>query len=105
MVSTKKNTDATFQVLKNSDDYMTLSDGEIRTLSLLSSDSNGLVEMSSIYSVDDDIVVKSGPLLGQEARIISLNKRKGRAKVSLNFCGSERVVELGVEMLNKQIKI
>ncbi len=42
-------------------------------------------------------------MLGQESRIISVNKRKGRVKFRVNFLGSERVVELGLEMITKSI--
>ena len=37
--------------------------------------------------------------MNMEGRIISINKRKGRAKVKLNFIGDERVIELGVNVL------
>jgi transcriptional antiterminator NusG len=93
--------DADFKLLENNGEYLTLSDQEVKTLSLLDGDANGLVDMSRLYIDGDRVHVIEGPLKGQEARITEVNKRKGRAKVKIDFCGSERIIELGVELIEK----
>jgi len=96
-----KATDASFTVLRNEGDYLTLSDQEVRTLKLLDQKQDGLVDMSRVYMEGDKIHVIDGPLVGQEVRIIEVNKRKGRVKVQIDFCGSVRIIELGVEVIEK----
>lgn len=57
------------------------------------------VGFSNILMENGKIVVADGPLVSLEGRIISINHRKGRAKVSLDFMGEQRTVELGVSVL------
>lgn len=94
-------TEASFRILKNDDTFLTLKEGEIETLGLIDPNEDGLIDITKIYKDGDAITVVSGPLSGQEARIVSVNKRKGRAKVRLGFCGQERIIELGIEVIEK----
>lgn len=93
--------DADCKLLKNDGEYLTLSEQEVTTLSLLDRNNDGLVDVSKIYIDGDKVQVTSGALVGQEARIVEVNKRKGRAKVKIDFCGSERIIELGIELIEK----
>ncbi len=97
-----RSANAKFRILRNEKDCLVLTEEEVKTLSLLDKDNDGIINMSTGYMDGDHIVVTSGALMGQEARIVSVNKRKGRAKVRVNFCGSERIIELGVELIEKQ---
>lgn len=54
---------------------------------------------SDVLVENGNIVVVDGPLKSMEGQIISIDKRKGRAKVSLRFMGEERVIELEVNVL------
>ena len=96
-----KATDAKFQILKVEGEYQTLSNQEVKMLELLDQDASGLVDRSSLYIDGEKVIVTEGPLKGQEAMIVSVNKRKGRAKVKIDFCGNIRIVELGVELIEK----
>lgn len=96
-----KAAEANFKLLQNDGEYLTLSEQEVLTLNLLDQDQDGLVDISTIFIDGDQVQVISGALMGQEARIVSVNKRKGRAKVKINFCGSERIIELGIELIEK----
>lgn len=96
-----KASDANFKLLQCEGEYLMLSEQEVRTLNLLDQEHDGLVDMSKIYMDGDVVHVVDGPLVGQEARIVEVNKRKGRVKVRLDFCGSVRIVELGVEVIEK----
>lgn len=95
------NVEVNARVLRNEDTFLTLTPQEVDLLSTLDSEASGLMDISEAYYEGDQIVINNGPLMGQEARIVSVNKRKGRAKVKLSFCGSERIVELGVRLIEK----
>lgn len=57
------------------------------------------VGYSSVFVENGKVVVVDGPLVSLEGQIISVNLRKGRAKVKLTFMNEPRVVELGINML------
>ena len=88
-------------ILRNGEEILTIKDDELRIIERLTNNSRDLIEISSIYKENDKIKVLDGPLVGLEGRITSLNPRKGRAKVKLNFIGEERIVELGIEIVDK----
>jgi len=58
-----------------------------------------LIGYSDILINNKKVIVVSGPLTSLEGQIISVNKRKGRAKVQLSFLGELRTIELGVNLL------
>ena len=47
----------------------------------------------------DRVVIFDGPLKELEGNIVSINKRRNRAKVRLKFMNELRTVELGLMML------
>jgi transcriptional antiterminator NusG len=57
--------------------------------------------ISDIYYEGSRIVVKSGPLEGMEGQIIKVDARRFRAKVNISLMGEQRVVELGVNVIDK----
>lgn len=57
------------------------------------------IGFSSVFEENGKVVVVDGPLVSQEGIIKSINRRKGRAKVRLNFLGEPRLVDLGVSVL------
>ncbi|MCX7842016.1 MAG: antiterminator LoaP [Clostridia bacterium] len=57
------------------------------------------IGFSDVLVENGKVIVVDGPLLSMEGYIVSLNKRKGRAKVRLDFLGEQRTVELGINML------
>lgn len=60
---------------------------------------NEIIGESSVLIENGNIVVVDGPLTSLEGKIISINRRKGRAKVCLNFMGEERTIELPISVL------
>jgi transcriptional antiterminator NusG len=60
-----------------------------------------VIEISDILVENDTIIVVNGPLLSLKGRLIKIDKRKGRAKVSINLLGEERVVDLGINIIQK----
>jgi transcriptional antiterminator NusG len=93
--------DTSFHMLRSEDDYLTLSMQEIKMLGILDENADGLINVSKAIISGDKVVVTDGPLVGQETLIVSVDKRKGRVKVKVNFCGSERIVELAMEVIEK----
>jgi transcriptional antiterminator NusG len=56
--------------------------------------------VSKVYFDENEkIVIKEGPLLGLEGRIVKIDRRKGRAKVKLDLYGDSFAVDLSFEML------
>ncbi|MCX7747202.1 MAG: antiterminator LoaP [Clostridia bacterium] len=54
---------------------------------------------SNILIENGKAVVIDGPLTSMEGYILGIDKRKGRAKIRVSFLGEERVVELGINVL------
>lgn len=93
--------EASFRILENDGECLCLSESEVKILGLLDVDGDGRIGRSKVYVIGDRIQVIDGPLQGQESRVLSVDKRKGRVKVRLDFCGSERVIELGIDVIEK----
>ncbi|WP_127530244.1 antiterminator LoaP [Paenibacillus kobensis] len=62
-------------------------------------DHDDVVENSKVYFENSRINVVSGPLTGKEGIVKKVDKRKRRAKVSLNLFGGERTIDLGIIVL------
>jgi transcriptional antiterminator NusG len=58
-----------------------------------------VIEQSRVFAESDKITIADGPLLGLEGLIISIDKRKGRAKVRLSFAGEPRLVDLSIDII------
>jgi transcriptional antiterminator NusG len=59
----------------------------------------GVIDYSKVLIENSMVHVKDGPLKGLEGLIVRLNKHTHRAKIKLNFMGEQRVIEVGIEML------
>jgi transcriptional antiterminator NusG len=57
-----------------------------------------------VFDENERIVVVEGPLKGLEGSIVKINKRKGRAKVSLDMCESSFLIDLSFEILDRSSK-
>ncbi|MDF2524682.1 MAG: hypothetical protein K0R31_2323 [Clostridiales bacterium] len=57
------------------------------------------VGASNIFVQGSRIIVIDGPLYGMEGFIESIDTRKGRAKVRLNFLGELKMVDLSISMV------
>lgn len=50
--------------------------------------------------VESGIVkVLDGPMMNLEGNILSINKRKGRARICVSLCGKECTIDLGINLL------
>ena len=62
---------------------------------------NDVLDFSTIYMENSQVIVKSGPLQGMEGIICKVDKRKSRAKILLNFLNSEKIIDVAIEVLEK----
>lgn len=86
------------RILNNGTYYSKISDEEIYPILRLTSDS-GILDYSKVYMENSAIIVKSGPLQGLEGIIRKIDTRKNKAKILINFMNSERMVDVGIEVL------
>jgi transcription termination/antitermination protein NusG len=86
------------RILKDKHGLLRIEEHEISILSRLICN-HEIIETSHAFLAGGRIVVTDGPLLGMEGFIESIDTRKGRAKVRLNFIGEPRVVDLSISLV------
>lgn len=59
-----------------------------------------IIAYSKIHLENSEVYVNSGPLKGMEGQIKKVDRHKKRAKVLIKFMDSEKLVDLGVEILS-----
>ncbi|GCD09737.1 antiterminator LoaP [Clostridium tagluense] len=96
-----KKTPGIIKLLTSEDEILTVDEGELTVLKILLDRHDNNVGISTLYKENDSIKIIAGPLMGLEGQIIKVDSRKGRAKVSLSFMKEERIVELGIELVDK----
>ncbi len=96
-----KKTPGIIKLLRSEDEVLTVDERELRVLKILIDNEDNNIGISKLYKQNDNIRITAGPLVGLEGQILKVDSRKGRAKVNLSFMNEERVVELGVELVDK----
>jgi transcriptional antiterminator NusG len=79
-------------------------DKEEMTLLLQLIDDNGIINYSTICVINAKVKVIDGPLKGMDGLIKKLDRRKNRARIAINFMGTEKRLDVGIEML-KSIQV
>jgi transcriptional antiterminator NusG len=93
-----KNVPGIIKILKNNQGLLEINEHEISLINRMICN-NDIIGCSNIYIDGSTILVIDGPLLGMEGYIVSIDKRKGRAKVRLNLMGEARIVELSIAII------
>jgi transcriptional antiterminator NusG len=94
-------TTGVINILRGGSDYpQPIPEEEMHTIFRLTRESD-LVGISDLFMDGESVKVVSGPLQGFEGNIRKVDRRRFRAKVSFTFAGQEKVVELGVNVLDK----
>lgn len=62
-------------------------------------DKKDTISESDIFLEGDKVTIVNGPLTALKGKILKIDKRKGRARVQLTFLGEERVIDLGVNII------
>lgn len=87
--------------LRDEDGLLTIDEKELIALNILVNDEDGNIGISKAYKENEKIKIIDGPLVGLEGHIDSIDTRKGRAKVKIDFLGETRIVQLGIELVDK----
>ena len=88
------------KLLRSGNDILDVDLYEMEILSRLICNGE-IIGYSEILYEDDKVKVLDGPLASLEGCIISINKRKGRAKIQISFMGELRTMDLGISVLGK----
>lgn len=89
------------KLLRDEEEILTITEKELKVLKILLGENENNIGISKLYKENEIIRIISGPLSGLEGQIVKLDCRKGRAKVNLSFMNEERIVELGIELVDK----
>lgn len=87
--------------LRDEGGLLTIEERELRALKILVGNDDGTIEISQAYRENEKIKIIEGPLVGLEGHIESIDTRKGRAKVKVDFLGQTRIVQLGIDFVDK----
>ena len=90
----------TIKVLADKDGPIPIDEKEIQIIERLI-DINGIIGYSNAIIKDSKVIITDGPLKNCQGLVKSINKRKGRAKVKVQFLGEERLVDFGINILDK----
>ncbi|MFC7440319.1 antiterminator LoaP [Laceyella putida] len=67
-------------------------------------DKNEIIGYSQICLKGSKVIVNSGPLKNMEGIIKKVDKRKKRAKITMEFLGKTTLIDVGVEILQDAVK-
>ena len=88
------------KILPNFKNPVTVPEDDMKLiLSLM--DNNEEIPESQIFYENDRVVVKAGPLMNMEGRIISVEKRKKRITIRLPFFNTYKDVQFSFELITK----
>lgn len=62
-------------------------------------DREDIIQESDILMEGSNVTIINGPLTALHGKILKVDRRKGRARVLINFLGEERIVDLGVNIV------
>ncbi len=87
--------------LKSSYYFLEVSINEITQI-ISMTDKKGFINISQALVINDKIHITEGPLLGREGIIKKIDKRKGRAKVEFIISNNALLIDLGIDIIQKQ---
>ena len=96
-----KEVNGIIKLLRNEDEVLTVAEKELKVLKILIDNNDNNIGISRLHKENDSIKIIEGPLMGLEGQIVKIDFRKGRAKVNISFMNEEKVVELGIELVEK----
>lgn len=81
--------------------YVPLSHDEVAWLQALTNVETHTVEFSEGVIEGDEVKVWKGPLKGQEAKIVKIDRHKRLAWIEMKMFGRTKVVKVGLEIVSK----
>ena len=95
-----RKTEGFFRFLRSNQDICPLSNRDLELVLHFIKKAGPIAGKSKVYFDENSrIVVKEGPLMGLEGKIIKVDKRKGRAKIKLDIYDDSFAVDLAFEMI------
>ena len=98
-----KKIDGVVKILGNSEGPVQVPEDDMKLI-LIMIDNENYIPESIVFYEKDKIMVKAGPLMNMEGRIISVDKRKRRIKVRLPFFNTYKEVQMSFEVIQKSEK-
>lgn len=86
--------------LKTGEEIRPIPEEEIFVLGTLMQEGE-TIGLSDVILEGDQVTVLEGPLKSLEGIVKSIDKRKGRARIRVRFLGDERLVTVGINIINK----
>lgn len=90
----------TIKVLSDKDGPIPIAQKEMQIIEKLI-DMDGIIGYSNAIIKNSKVIITDGPLKNCQGLVKSINKRKSRAKVKVQFLGEERLVDFGIKILDK----
>jgi len=95
-----RRTEGFFRFLKSNQDIKALGGQDLEIVLHFIKNTGAVAGRSKVYFDENSrIVVVEGPLMGLEGRIIKVDKRKRRAKVSLDLYNDSFAIDLAFEII------
>jgi len=95
-----RRTDGFYRFLRSNQDIKPLADRDLELVLHFIKNVGPVAGRSKVYFNENSrIVVVEGPLMGLEGRIVKVDKRKGRAKISLDLYKDSFTIDLAFEVI------
>ncbi|MCL2801443.1 MAG: antiterminator LoaP [Treponema sp.] len=95
-----RQTDGFFRFLKSNQNITPLADRDLEIVLHFINKAGPIAGRSRVYFNENSrIVVVDGPLSGLEGKIIKIDKRKGRAKITLDLYDDSFTIDLAFEVI------
>ena len=88
-------------LLRDESGPLKIEEKELEVLNILLKNGEENIGISTAYKEGQKVRIIDGPLVGLEGHIQSVDTRKGRAKLNIDFLGSPRTVQLGINFVDK----
>lgn len=98
LYSTIRQNEKILSLLRNDDGYAEVELDEIAYIVYMSDDT-GVIGESDIFIEDDLVMVKSGPLVNFDGKVVNINKRNKRVTVRFQFNGTSHDIPLCTNIL------
>lgn len=90
------------RLLGNDDVFTPLDDREVSFINAFTQPGNRLVEMSTGAVEGDDVVILTGPLMGNIGLIKKIDRHKRLAYLEIEMLGRKKTVKIGLEIVAKR---
>lgn len=74
---------------------------EIEIIASCTKPGHRTIPMSRGFKDGDEVVINQGPLVGWQARITRINRRKSTATIEFNLCGRAVTARMGLALVSK----